>query len=51
MANYLEKPLSEEDIKNRYITPSIESRGWTKDQTRMEYTIKKPASIRQKAMA
>lgn len=32
--------LSEEDIKNRYITPSIESRGWTKDQTRMEYTIK-----------
>lgn len=32
--------LSEEDIKNRYITPSIELRGWTKDQTRMEYTIK-----------
>lgn len=32
--------LSEEDIKNRYITPSIESKGWTKDQTRMEYTIK-----------
>ena len=32
--------LSEEDIKNRYITPSIESKGWTKNQTRMEYTIK-----------
>lgn len=31
--------LSEEDIKNRYITPSIESSGWTKDQTRMEFTI------------
>ena len=32
--------LSEEDIKNRYITPAIEARGWTKNQTRMEYTIK-----------
>ncbi len=32
--------LSEEDIKNRYITPAIENSGWTKDQTRMEYTIK-----------
>ena len=32
--------LSEEDIKNRYITQSIESKGWTKNQTRMEYTIK-----------
>lgn len=32
--------LSEEDIKNRYITPAIESKGWTKNQTRMEYTIK-----------
>ncbi len=32
--------LSEEDIKNRYITPAIEKSGWTKDQTRMEYTIK-----------
>ena len=31
--------LSEEDIKNRYITPSIEARGWTKNLTRMEYTI------------
>lgn len=32
--------LSEEDIKNRYITPSIEAKGWTKEQTRMEYTIR-----------
>ena len=32
--------LSEEDIKNRYITPSIEAKGWTKNQTRMEYTIR-----------
>lgn len=32
--------LSEEDIKNRYITPAIEAKGWTKNQTRMEYTIK-----------
>ena len=32
--------LSEEDIKNRYITPALESSGWTKNQTRMEFTIK-----------
>ena len=32
--------LSEEDIKNRYITPALENKGWTKNQTRMEYTIK-----------
>lgn len=31
--------LSEEDIKNRYITPAIENKGWSKLQTRMEYTI------------
>ena len=34
------KHLSEEDIKLRYITPAIESSGWTKNQTRMEYTIR-----------
>lgn len=34
------KSLSEEDIKLRYITPAIESSGWTKNQTRMEYTIR-----------
>lgn len=32
--------LSEEDIKNRYITPAIEAKGWSKNQTRMEFTIK-----------
>lgn len=32
--------LSEEDIKNRYITPALELSGWTKNQTRMEFTIK-----------
>lgn len=31
------KKLSEEDIKNRYITPAIEKVGWRKDQMRMEY--------------
>lgn len=34
------KRLSEEDIKNRYITPAIEKSGWTKNQTRMEYSIR-----------
>ena len=29
--------LTEEDIKNRYITPAIEQAGWQKDQYRMEY--------------
>ena len=29
--------LSEEDIKYRYITPSIEAAGWQKEQIRMEY--------------
>lgn len=32
--------LSEEDIKNRYITPAIERKGWSKNDTRMEFTIK-----------
>lgn len=32
--------LSEEDIKNRYITPALESKGWSKDMTRMEFTIR-----------
>lgn len=34
------RDLSEEDIKNRFITPAIEQSGWTKDRTRMEFTIK-----------
>ncbi len=32
--------LSEEDIKNRYITPAIELSGWNKEQMRMEYSIR-----------
>lgn len=31
------KDLSEEDIKNRYITPAIENKGWEKTHYRMEY--------------
>ena len=37
MVNFLDKNLSEEDIKNRYITPALESRGWDKEHMRMEY--------------
>jgi ecoEI R domain protein len=29
--------LSEEDVKNRHITPAIEAAGWTKEQIFMEY--------------
>lgn len=29
--------LTEEDIKNRYISPAIEKTGWTKEQILMEY--------------
>lgn len=29
--------LSEEDVKNRFITPAIESAGWNKESFRMEY--------------
>ncbi|MDR2407804.1 MAG: DEAD/DEAH box helicase family protein [Bacteroidales bacterium] len=32
--------LSEEDIKNRYITPALEKSGWKKEQMRMEFSIK-----------
>ncbi|NCB45013.1 MAG: restriction endonuclease subunit R, partial [Clostridia bacterium] len=31
------KKLTEEDIKNRYITPAIERAGWCKEQVFMEY--------------
>lgn len=31
------KKLTEEDIKNRYITPAIEQCGWKKEQMRMEF--------------
>ena len=37
MANFLDKELSEEDIKNRYITPTLEDRGWDREHMRMEY--------------
>lgn len=33
----LDKKLSEEDIKLRYITPALEARGWKKEQMRLEY--------------
>lgn len=33
----IDKNLTEEDIKNRYITPAIENKGWDKKQIRMEY--------------
>ena len=33
----IKKSLSEEDIKNRYITPAIEKSGWEKSFYRMEY--------------
>ncbi|MCM1331243.1 MAG: DEAD/DEAH box helicase family protein [Bacteroides sp.] len=37
MAEEIDKSLSEEDIKHRYITPAIESKGWDKQHVRMEY--------------
>ena len=33
----IDKNLTEEDIKNRYITPAIENKGWDKKHIRMEY--------------
>lgn len=33
------KTLSEEDIKNRYITPAINDAGWRNDEFRMELKI------------
>jgi type I restriction enzyme R subunit len=32
--------LTEEDIKNRFITPALEKSGWKKEQMRMEFAIK-----------
>jgi len=32
--------LTEEDVKNRYITPALEQSGWKKEQMRMEFAIK-----------
>ena len=34
----MKQPIfSEEDIKNRHITPAIEAAGWAKEQIFMEY--------------
>lgn len=41
MAKILGKNLSEEDIKFRYITPTILDRGWDKERIRMEYPYTK----------
>lgn len=39
--NANKKELSEEDIKNRYITPALHSSGWNNDEFRMELKIKR----------
>ena len=41
MDNHIDKKeLSEEDIKNRYITPALNSAGWNNDEFRMELKVK-----------
>ncbi|MDE5878379.1 MAG: DEAD/DEAH box helicase family protein [Muribaculaceae bacterium] len=35
----IDKNLTEEDIKYRYITPAIENKGWDKNHIRMEYAF------------
>ena len=41
MDNFInKKELSEEDIKNRYITPALNDSGWKNDEFRMELRIK-----------
>ena len=41
MDNYTnKKELSEEDIKNRYITPALNGAGWNNDEFRMELKVK-----------
>lgn len=35
----IDKNLTEEDIKHRYITPAIENKGWDKKHVRMEYAF------------
>ena len=39
--NENKKELSEEDIKNRYITPALNKSGWNNDQFRMELRVNK----------
>ena len=41
MPNILNQQLTEEDIKFRFITPAIESKGWDKSSIRMEYYFTK----------
>ena len=42
MDNYTnKKELSEEDIKNRYITPALNNSGWNNEEFRMEYRVNK----------
>lgn len=42
MDNYTnKKELSEEDIKNRYITPALNNSGWSNEEFRMEYRVNK----------
>ena len=38
MADMFNKPLTEEDIKNRLITPALEKAGWDKSHIRMEWS-------------
>ncbi len=41
MDNFIhKKELSEEDIKNRFITPALNNAGWNNDEFRMELKIK-----------
>ncbi len=35
----IDKNLTEEDIKHRYITPAIENKGWDKKHVRMEFAF------------
>lgn len=35
----IDRNLTEEDIKHRYITPAIENKGWDKKHVRMEYAF------------
>ena len=35
--------LTEEDVKNRHITPALTSRGWTLDQMKMERAVRRDA--------
>ena len=34
------RDFSEEDVKNRYITPALEKSGWSKEQMRMEFPMR-----------